>query len=176
MFVPGPNATAYFIAAAKNEQKVLNHIDLTSNWYRRYPLHDRTVHSKLLAMYLAAVLYIMPPNDSGICPPLWHPDLSLGNLLVSETGPAVLQGIIDWQHTSVLPYLVSYPCLLPCLLHLSMRGTKLTWVGLCLPTLMIGHQRSRHSIVFIWNWQIATDGTRACLQSRVMWLPVVFRM
>lgn len=47
----------------------------------------------------------MPPNDSDICAPtLWHPDLSLGNLLVSETGPAILQGIIDWQHTSVLPY------------------------------------------------------------------------
>ena len=60
-------------------------------------------------MYLAAVPspYIMPPNDSDICAPtssLWHPDLSLGNLFVSETGPAILQGIIDWQHTSVLPY------------------------------------------------------------------------
>ena len=77
IFDPGPNATAYFTAAAKNEQKVLDRIDLTSNRYRRYPLHDRTVHSKLLAMYLAAVPYIMPPNDSDICAPtLWHPDLS----------------------------------------------------------------------------------------------------
>ena len=104
-FRSGPNATAYFIAAAKNEQKVLDHIDLTSNRFRRYPLHDRTEHSKLLSMYLAAVPHIMPPNDSDICAPnLWHPDLSLGNLYVSETGPAILQGIIDWQHASILPY------------------------------------------------------------------------
>ena len=88
--------------AAKNELKILDHIDLTSNRYRRYPLHDRTVHSKLLAIYLAAVLYIIPSNDSDICAPtLWHPDLSLGNLLVSETDPAVFQAIIEWQH---MPY------------------------------------------------------------------------
>ena len=103
LFVLGPNATAYFIAAAKNEQKVLDSIDLTSNRYRRYPLHDKTVHSKLLEMYSAAVPYIMPNED--ICAPtLWHPDLSLGNLHVSETDPGELQGIIDWQHTSILPY------------------------------------------------------------------------
>jgi hypothetical protein len=75
--VPGPNATAYFTAAAmtRNEQKVLDRIDLTSNRYRRYPLHDRNLHSKLLAMYLAAtsILHIMPSNDSDICAPtLWH--------------------------------------------------------------------------------------------------------
>jgi hypothetical protein len=103
-FVPGPNATAYFVAAAKNEQKVLDQADLTSTRYRRHPLHDKTVHSKLLAMYLETVPYIMPPNDSDICAPtLWHPDLSLGNIFVPETGPAALQGIIDWQHTSILP-------------------------------------------------------------------------
>ena len=103
LFHPGPNAAAYFTAAAKNEQKVLDSIDLTSNRYRRYPLHDKTVHSKLLEMYLAAVPYIMPNEDIS-APTLWHPDLSLGNLLVPETGPGELQGIIDWQHTSILPY------------------------------------------------------------------------
>jgi Phosphotransferase enzyme family len=104
-FIPGANATAYFVAAAKNEQKIIDQVDITSTRYRRHPLHDKTVHSKLLTMYLAAVPFIMPPDDSDICAPtLWHPDLSLGNLFVSETGPAALQGIIDWQHTSILPY------------------------------------------------------------------------
>ena len=55
--------------------------------------------------FAAAVPYIIPLNDSDICgPTLWHPDLSLGNLLVSETGSAVLHGLIDWQHISVFPY------------------------------------------------------------------------
>ncbi|KAJ9299928.1 hypothetical protein DTO271G3_2812 [Paecilomyces variotii] len=36
-------------------------------------------------------------------PTLWHSDLHLGNIFVSEDDPTVIVDIIDWQYTSILP-------------------------------------------------------------------------
>ena len=47
-----------FYCGGQERTKILDYIDLTSNLYR-YSLHDRTVHSKLLAMFMAAVPYVM---------------------------------------------------------------------------------------------------------------------
>jgi hypothetical protein len=56
-------------------------------------------------MYMEAVPHVMPPEEHEVCAPtLWHPDLSLDNLIVSASGPGNLQGIIDWQHAAILPY------------------------------------------------------------------------
>jgi hypothetical protein len=64
-------------------------------------------------MYIDAVPHFMPPSNNNVCTPtLWHPDLSLGNLFVSASGPANLQGIIDWQHAAILPYF-SFASMLP---------------------------------------------------------------
>jgi hypothetical protein len=68
----------------------------------------------------------MPSTDSDICAPtLWHPDLSLGNLFVSASGPANLQGIIDWQHAAILPYF-SFASIPPALLY---QGDKVDMGG-----------------------------------------------
>jgi len=37
-------------------------------------------------------------------PTLWHADISHSNLFVAETGPAGVQGLIDWQHSIIAPY------------------------------------------------------------------------
>lgn len=98
----------------------------SSSEYRRKPTHDSITHSKLLSMYMEAVPYIMPPSDSDIiAPTLWHPDLNLGNLFVSASGPANLKGIIDWQHAAILPYFcfVSLP---PAIVY---RGDKIAMEG-----------------------------------------------
>lgn len=55
-------------------------------------------------MYIDAVPHFMPRDNNVCAPTLWHPDLSLNNLFVSASGPANLQGLIDWQHAAILPY------------------------------------------------------------------------
>lgn len=39
-------------------------------------------------------------------PVLNHPDLSIGNFIISCEGPPKIQSIIDWQGTSVVPFFV----------------------------------------------------------------------
>ena len=68
-------------------------------------------------MYIDAVPHFMPPSDSNVCAPtLWHPDLCRSNLIVSGSGPANLQGIIDWQHAAILPYF-SFTFMPPALVY-----------------------------------------------------------
>jgi hypothetical protein len=57
----------------------------------------------LLHRCLALIPSVIPPDD--ICYPiLWHPDLSLSNILVAPAGPANILGLIDWQGTCITPY------------------------------------------------------------------------
>lgn len=54
-------------------------------------------------MAVEAIPHILPPEE--LCQPtIWHPDLSVGNIYVSASGDSHVEGIIDWQHTCVLPY------------------------------------------------------------------------
>jgi hypothetical protein len=77
-------------------------------------------------MYIDAVPYLMPPSDSDVCAPtLWHPDLSLGNLFVSASGPANLEGMIDWQHAAILPYF-SFASMPPAFIY---NGNKINMDG-----------------------------------------------
>jgi hypothetical protein len=123
----GPDACSFFIAAAKNEQIVLSQESSRASLYRRNPTHDHTIHSRLLSAYIASVPHFIPSNDSDICAPtLWHPDLSLGNLLVSASGPGKLEGIIDWQHAAILPYF-SFASMPPAIAY---RGDKISMEGL----------------------------------------------
>lgn len=39
-------------------------------------------------------------------PTIWHPDLHGHNILVTETGFPKIVGVIDWQHTLILPYIL----------------------------------------------------------------------
>jgi len=45
-----------------------------------------------------------PP--AGLCTPtLWHPDISLRNL-IQETGDPQLVSLINWQYAIVMPYFI----------------------------------------------------------------------
>ena len=35
---------------------------------------------------------------------LWHLDIIYSNLLVSKEGPAKVEGLVDWRHSTVPPY------------------------------------------------------------------------
>ena len=54
-------------------------------------------------MAIQAIPHILPPGALS-SPTLWHPDLSVGNIHVSASGVPHIKGIIDWQHTCILPY------------------------------------------------------------------------
>ncbi|KAG1744384.1 hypothetical protein EDB19DRAFT_1906610 [Suillus lakei] len=72
--------------------------------FRRTPIHPREMHLRLLDMYIRAIPFVLPRGSELNAPTLWHPDLSLGNILISESHVPSIQGIIDWQHAAVLPY------------------------------------------------------------------------
>lgn len=59
------------------------------------------VQMKILRDYLNLVPLLVPEQARLSRPTIRHPDLSPSNILVSDTGE--ITGLIDWQHTSVLP-------------------------------------------------------------------------
>ncbi|KAG0707244.1 kinase-like domain-containing protein, partial [Suillus ampliporus] len=103
---PWRDATSYYLAAAKNEQRLL--VQHTPNSeipsLRRPPMHPRETHLRLLDMYIRAIPLVLPQDSALSAPTLWHPDLSLGNIFISESHVPSIQGVIDWQHAAVLPY------------------------------------------------------------------------
>jgi hypothetical protein len=70
-----------------------------SSQCRHSPLYNAPAHLELLDMLALTIpLFILSS------PTLWHPDISHANLFIAETGPAEVQGLIDWQHTIIAPY------------------------------------------------------------------------
>ncbi|KFZ20633.1 hypothetical protein V502_03115 [Pseudogymnoascus sp. VKM F-4520 (FW-2644)] len=72
--------------------------------YREFYDHqlvDPQVQIKHLADYLKVAPHLVPDGEELNAPTIRHPDLSPSNIFISETGK--ITGIIDWQHTSVLP-------------------------------------------------------------------------
>jgi hypothetical protein len=78
--------------------------------YPREPLYrafydDRVVSPGVQMQILRDYLNLVPllvPEQAGLSKPtIRHPDLSPSNILVSSSGE--ITGLIDWQHTSVLP-------------------------------------------------------------------------
>ncbi|KAG2031779.1 hypothetical protein BDR03DRAFT_1002974 [Suillus americanus] len=69
---PWPDSTSYYLAAAKNEQKLLAQHTPDST-----PIHPRETHLRLLDMYIRAIPFVLPQDSELSAPTLWHPDLSL---------------------------------------------------------------------------------------------------
>lgn len=70
---------------------------------RRSPPYNASAHLELLDILAIAIPHIIPPFTLS-SPTLWHADISHAILFVAETGPAEIQGLIDWQHSSIAPY------------------------------------------------------------------------
>ncbi|KAL8868871.1 MAG: hypothetical protein Q9174_004698 [Haloplaca sp. 1 TL-2023] len=58
------------------------------------------------AMTLLPHLVELPVVQQYAKPVLWHTDLHMGNIFVSETDHSQIVSIIDWQHTSISPHFV----------------------------------------------------------------------
>lgn len=73
--------------------------------YRRefldYQKSSPDEHIKHLEMYLQISPYLIPKTPSLLQPTIRHPDLQPHNIFVSDDFKIV--GLIDWQHSSVLP-------------------------------------------------------------------------
>ncbi|OBT69977.1 hypothetical protein VE03_00381 [Pseudogymnoascus sp. 23342-1-I1] len=78
--------------------------------YPREPLYREFYGRKLvdpqdqikhLADYLKVAPHLVPNGEELNAPTIHHPDLSPSNIFISETGN--INGIIDWQHTAILP-------------------------------------------------------------------------
>ena len=87
-----------FLLAAVDSERTCN-----SSQCRRFPFYNATSHLKLLDMVALAIPNIIAPFELSIPTP-WHADISHSNRFVAETGPANVQGLIDWQHSIIAPY------------------------------------------------------------------------
>lgn len=65
-------------------------------------------HVQNLEKYLQAIPHIIPHSDSTLTrPTLRHPDLQPNNIFVSEDENLHITGLIDWQHSALLPLFLS---------------------------------------------------------------------
>ena len=96
---------SFLLAAVDSERTWIRHHasqNITSK-LRRSPFYNADAHLELLDMLALAIPHIIPPLLLS-SPTLWHADISHSNLIVAETGPAEIQGLIDWQHSIIAPY------------------------------------------------------------------------
>jgi hypothetical protein len=62
---------------------------------------DPRIQIEHLSDYLKLTPYLVPKEEELNIPTIRHPDLSPSNIFVSASGE--ITGIIDWQHTAILP-------------------------------------------------------------------------
>ncbi len=94
---------ALYLATARNEKRWLECYSQSQTLYRRpYDQYDLSAHLRILDLAIEAIPHFTSPI---FCEPtIWHPDLSLSNILVSKSGPANIQALIDWQGTWTAPF------------------------------------------------------------------------
>ncbi|OJJ69960.1 hypothetical protein ASPBRDRAFT_56718 [Aspergillus brasiliensis CBS 101740] len=65
----------------------------------------RSEHFHILKKAREIILHLgqFPPLQRFAKPTLWHKDLHMGNIYVSEQDPTAIVNIIDWQFTSIMP-------------------------------------------------------------------------
>lgn len=104
----GQSSTELLTAIGKRETQWL--YKFGKKRYPRQPLYrefynrqlvDPQVQIKHFASYLRVAPYLAPDGEELNAPTIRHPDLSPSNIFISETGN--ITGIIDWQHTTILP-------------------------------------------------------------------------
>ena len=96
---------SFLLAAVDSERTWIRHhaSQNIASKLRRSPFYNADAHLELLDMLALAIPHIIPPLLLS-SPTLWHADISHSNLIVAETGPAEIQGLIDWQHSIIAPY------------------------------------------------------------------------
>lgn len=64
---------------------------------------EQDLYYRILRLYEAVIPHIIPKYPLAE-PTLWHPDVSLSNILVPKQGPATIASLIDWQGAFTGPY------------------------------------------------------------------------
>ncbi|KAF9476327.1 hypothetical protein BDN70DRAFT_882575 [Pholiota conissans] len=104
---PWPDFSSFLLGAIDLEHSWISQYAGQNNSpsHRKAPYYDPSVHLHTLDMYSQVIPHIVPPPQ--LCTPmLWHPDLSLSNLLVAPSGPSNIIGVIDWQDAVIAPYII----------------------------------------------------------------------
>ncbi|PYI11238.1 serine/threonine protein kinase [Aspergillus sclerotiicarbonarius CBS 121057] len=72
---------------------------------RRPHFGTKSEHIDILTKVRETIPHLgdFPPLQQFAKPTLWHNDLHLGNIYVSEQDPTSIVNIIDWQFTSIMP-------------------------------------------------------------------------
>ncbi|KAK4965249.1 hypothetical protein LTR66_012158 [Elasticomyces elasticus] len=100
---PWSSLSAYGVALAKRE---ISRIVRTPKQDPRPIPRGATSEQIFLletTINLMKVLEAHPPLARSAQPMLWHTDLHMGNIFVSDEDPSQILSFIDWQSTSVLP-------------------------------------------------------------------------
>ncbi|GKZ19282.1 hypothetical protein AbraIFM66951_011424 [Aspergillus brasiliensis] len=83
----------------------LAHLQHSSLAPRRPHFGTKSEHLEILTKVKETMLHLgeFTPLQKFSKPTLWHNDLHLGNIYVSEQDPTAIVNIIDWQFTSIMP-------------------------------------------------------------------------
>lgn len=103
LFTPGSSLSSYGEMIAKREiHRILNtpRQSVSSIYYG-----TTSEQISLLETAVTAIrsLEVYPPLARSSQPRLWHTDLHMGNIFVSEQDPSQILSIIDWQSIQVAP-------------------------------------------------------------------------
>ena len=64
--------------------------------------------AKSCIQFAAHLETLFPIPIQAFRPTLSHPDFHFSNILVSHDDPTVVTGVVDWEHTAVLPFWDAY--------------------------------------------------------------------
>ncbi|KAI0667372.1 hypothetical protein C8Q78DRAFT_1082111 [Trametes maxima] len=108
---PWPDMKSMIESATRLQLRALDTvIDLSSPSLKSQP-SDGPLLRRLLETCIRVAPFIIPTDPAFTQPVLAHPDLSLTNLITSPEGPANIRSVIDWQGTTVSPFVIQ--CALP---------------------------------------------------------------
>lgn len=90
-------------SAASFQLRALDTVDLSSSYVKSKP-SDAPLLRRLLQTCIRIAPHVIPRDAAMTAPVLNHPDLSLSNLIVPPDGTAQVGHAIDWQFTTVSPF------------------------------------------------------------------------
>ncbi|KZT24282.1 hypothetical protein NEOLEDRAFT_1135492 [Neolentinus lepideus HHB14362 ss-1] len=97
---PWPDATSYYLAAAKLELAWLKHSGFTDTTHPLLPMYHRLIDS-----YRQTIPKLMPMfTGNSSAPTIWHPSISLSSIVFPWEGDLHINGLINWRNTIIGPY------------------------------------------------------------------------
>lgn len=99
--------SAYGSAVADREILKISHREkIDDRSYRRRSKNEEIVDIQSASSIMESLEHCFKTLSSAFKPVLWHTDLHLGNIYVSDEDPANIVSIIDWQFIAIGPLLI----------------------------------------------------------------------